>query len=349
LSQTISARSQVFSGAESREESTSFLKKRSKKLLFAVADFSPGSASRSKSFLVLFFKKEHSFFSIAAGLLLLCGPACAQIRQIIPLPPAKDSGYLAGDMLVMRTLIITDSETTLDAFSVPVPGPVDAATELRDVAVSVVRQGDQRRTTLELTYQIFLATEFVNQASLRGYTLKFHNRTEKFEAHVPEWFYHVSPLRAAGRTENILGALKGNQAVPPLPDQAVRNRFWASFAAMLGAALVLAGLRGWLPGLRSTPAPFARASARIARLPPQSDDALRELHRAFDDVFGQRMLADDIERFLKLHGAYASLREDIKRFFDRSAEVFFGPGKEMNGAFNVLSLARRLRRIERQW
>jgi hypothetical protein len=38
LSQTISARSQVFSGAESGEESTSFLKKRSKKLLFAVAD-----------------------------------------------------------------------------------------------------------------------------------------------------------------------------------------------------------------------------------------------------------------------------------------------------------------------
>jgi hypothetical protein len=92
---------------QAEQESTSFLKKRSKKLLFAVADFSPGSASRSKSFLVLFFKKEHSFFSIAAGLLLLCGPACAQIRQIIPLPPAKDSGYLAGDMLVMRTLIIT--------------------------------------------------------------------------------------------------------------------------------------------------------------------------------------------------------------------------------------------------
>jgi len=45
-----------------KKEGSSFLKKRSKKLLLAVADVCPARALRSKSFLVLFFKKEHSFY-----------------------------------------------------------------------------------------------------------------------------------------------------------------------------------------------------------------------------------------------------------------------------------------------
>ncbi len=40
------------------QEGSSFLKKRSKKLLIAVADLSPAPTSRHKSFLLLFFKKE---------------------------------------------------------------------------------------------------------------------------------------------------------------------------------------------------------------------------------------------------------------------------------------------------
>jgi len=41
-----------------KEESSSFLKKRTKKLWLAVADLSPAPTSRHKSFLLLFFKKE---------------------------------------------------------------------------------------------------------------------------------------------------------------------------------------------------------------------------------------------------------------------------------------------------
>jgi mono/diheme cytochrome c family protein len=57
-----------------REERTSFLKKRSKKLLVTVADLRSTRAQRSKSFLVLFFKKEHSYL---LTLLLLAGLAHA--------------------------------------------------------------------------------------------------------------------------------------------------------------------------------------------------------------------------------------------------------------------------------
>jgi hypothetical protein len=44
------------------------LKKRSKKLLFVWSRAGPtGAAPRSKSFLVLFFKKEHSSFNPSGG------------------------------------------------------------------------------------------------------------------------------------------------------------------------------------------------------------------------------------------------------------------------------------------
>jgi hypothetical protein len=42
------------------KEACSFLKKRTKKLLFAVADF-PAALAESKSFLLLFFKKDVLF------------------------------------------------------------------------------------------------------------------------------------------------------------------------------------------------------------------------------------------------------------------------------------------------
>jgi hypothetical protein len=45
----------------------SFLKKRTKKLLFAVADLSPAPALRHKSFLLLFFKKEGLDFPFMQG------------------------------------------------------------------------------------------------------------------------------------------------------------------------------------------------------------------------------------------------------------------------------------------
>jgi hypothetical protein len=41
-----------------KKEECSFLKKRTKKLLNAVADLSPAPTPRNKSFLLLFFKKE---------------------------------------------------------------------------------------------------------------------------------------------------------------------------------------------------------------------------------------------------------------------------------------------------
>ncbi len=61
---------------EGRQERTSFLKKRSKKLLFAVTDIATSVHEKYKSFLVLFFKKEHSCFFVVVALLLAIPRIC---------------------------------------------------------------------------------------------------------------------------------------------------------------------------------------------------------------------------------------------------------------------------------
>jgi hypothetical protein len=60
-----------------RQESASFLKKRSKKLLFSVAK----SALKSKSFLVLFFKKEHSCLLSVARVRFFISPVFVFLQK----------------------------------------------------------------------------------------------------------------------------------------------------------------------------------------------------------------------------------------------------------------------------
>jgi len=58
LSQTISARSQVFSGAESSEESTSFLKKEAKNLCWLARTYDQRLSKEAKVFWFFFSKKN---------------------------------------------------------------------------------------------------------------------------------------------------------------------------------------------------------------------------------------------------------------------------------------------------
>jgi cytochrome c-type biogenesis protein CcmH len=98
----------------SKEESTSFLKKRSKKLLFAVADFRSARAKKHKSFLVLFFKKEHSFLLF----LVFAGPALAvsDPREMLPDPAQEARAEAVGSQLrclVCQNESIEDSNANL--------------------------------------------------------------------------------------------------------------------------------------------------------------------------------------------------------------------------------------------
>jgi len=84
-----------------QEERTSFLKKRSKKLLLAVAHFPTSVRQSSKSFLVLFFKKEHSFLSFSG----MCFSACLVISPFAAAQiPGQNPDWPCAQRLV-QTLV----------------------------------------------------------------------------------------------------------------------------------------------------------------------------------------------------------------------------------------------------
>jgi mxaA protein len=75
------------------------------------------------------------------------------------------------------------------------------------------------------------------------------------------------------------------------------------------------------------------------------------LHRAFDEVAGQRLLAEDLDRFLAIHPDLDQQGGEITRFFASSRSVFFGDdlgaGIATLPPSELSSLAGRLASIER--
>lgn len=99
-----------------------------------------------------------------------------------------------------------------------------------------------------------------------------------------------------------------------------------------GAILVFLAWRLWgIPFLALGRGPFARALREVAKLARSRGDgarrdAIRRVHRAFDEAAGHALFATELAEFLRRHPRYAPARDDIERFFELSRREFFAGG-----------------------
>ncbi len=264
--------------------------------------------------------------------------------------PRRDFGYFVGDVIVTEAVVTTHEDIAVDRRTLPVPGPLNASIELRRVGLDERVSKGTRKTILRMEYQSFLAPEQVMQAELPAYDLRFGSTV----AHVPAWPFHVSPLRVAKRSVDDLADLRGNLAVPPVPETPDLAGLLTCAGLAAGSAAVFAGLQGWLPGLGRRSRPFATAARRIARLaPPETETALRALLHAFDATDGRHVFAEDLDAFVLRHTAFSDLRCQIAQFFDLSRRFFFaasdGATPSQQDFADIATLAKALRRAERRW
>jgi mxaA protein len=264
--------------------------------------------------------------------------------------PTRDFGYFVGDVIVTEAVVTTPGNVTIDRQSLPVPGPLNASIELRRLDISETLVKGFRKTILRLEYQSFFAPEQVMQAELPAYDI----RVASSVVHVPAWPFHVSPLRVAKRSVDDLADLRGDLAVPQIPQEQAFAGLLGSTALALASAAVFAGVQGWLPGLGRKTKPFAMAARRISRLtPPETERALRALLHAFDATDGRNVFAEDLDAFLQRHPSFGDLREKIVQFFDLSRRSFFArpqPEAEYPQDFAAIAaLAKALRQAERRW
>jgi mxaA protein len=170
----------------------------------------------------------------------------------------------------------------------------------------------------------------------------------------------MSPLRELFPEKGETGSaivLRPDIEPRPIKTGAVRTGLLASAATTLLALSLLAYHNAWGPFRRRPRRPFTEAARRI-RLAAGENGAgagyrkgLIALHRAFDETARQRLLAEDLDRFLASHPDFDRGSGEITRFFASSRSVFFAD--DLTAAIATLppselsSLAGRLASIER--
>ena len=286
---------------------------------------------------------------LALVLLLLLSPALQAQTPQVTLDAPRANGWWVGDVITLTAEVEVPRAFTLDPAALPRPRAVSYWLDLRELEISDRRQGDMRKVTLRFDYQIFYVALDPREQTIPPVTLRFVGPDGDLLARIPGFSMVVSPLRPilAPTTLSELAPLRPVRLVSPRP---------ARQGLVAGGALALAGVAGllWHLGLgpfHRADRPFTRAARDIARRMrrdgAQDTAAWLRLHRAFDAVFGRRMMAGDVDGFVAAHPAFAPAHGDIAPFFHASEARFFGRGAPDWTTARLGALAARLGRLER--
>ena len=293
---------------------------------------------------------------------LLSGPAGAQVRSVEVRTP-RPFGYFLGDLVRAEVDLVVEPGFRLQAASLPKPGALTYWLDLRDLDATASVYGGAQRVRLGLTYQTFYAALDARALEIPGFTVTFVSESDHgattVKAAVPAWSFNVSPLREVQppARDDPRDYMRPDGKVGPGDPRPLLLGAAGSATLALLAFAGLARDRTWWPFRARRGRPFAIAARRIralARRPdptPHYRDALLALHVGLDTAAGRRLLADDLDDFLRTHPAYAPEGPALARFFAASRRTFFGPGPEPDlGAFalaDLAALARHLAHAER--
>jgi mxaA protein len=246
----------------------------------------------------------------------------------------RSFGYFVGDTLERHATLLVDPDTTLQAASLPKPGPLSYWLDLRRVEVRESRaEGGKTLYRIALVYQNFYVPLDPRKLTIAEWPL----RLSQGSAVIPAFAFTASPIRElfpekSGETVDTF--LKPDAKAAPISVEWVQAWLWLNAIVALLALTLLAYHFAWWPFTARPDRPFARAARFIAGLSGEGAStaehraAMLALHRAFDSTAKRRLLADDVDGFLAQHPEFAAGRGDIARFFASSRQIFFGGGAE---------------------
>jgi mxaA protein len=278
---------------------------------------------------------------LIAPSLVKAAEGSVSVRMIEP----RNFGYQVGDVFRREAEIIAADPFKLEPASLPAPGRLTYWLDLKDVGLTEESVPGGRRYRLTLSYQTFYVALQPTRLVVPGATLKFSDGNESRAAEVPAWPFVMSAMREIAPEKPEEGPVGYMQfdALPTLLDTR-RDRIVFAVAAggFLLTLLLLAYHQAWWPFHARPARPFTHAARAIGhRADAKSDgDAYRasllDLHRAFDESAGRRVLAEDVPVFLAGHESFKPLGEDIARFFATSRRAFFG--NDISGAVQDMPL-----------
>ncbi len=255
--------------------------------------------------------------------------AASEARLEVTEPRAY--GHTLGDVLERRLVLELADPWRLADDALPKPGRTGAWLELRPPQVKSRPGIGRNRYEILLAYQVVNAPREIATLALPEVTLPLAGPRPAFES-VPDFPFTLAPLTP----EHILARapldeMQPDAAPPPIETRPVEARLLA-YATAAGAILLFLAWRLWgVPFLAAGRGPFAAAFREVGRLARSGSDAtrreaIRRVHRAFDQTAGRALFAAEVPAFLQAHPRYAPLRPEIERFFELSRREFFGGG-----------------------
>lgn len=292
---------------------------------------------------------------LAAWLLAGAGPAAALDLGATTEEP-RAFGHQVGDVVTRIVRIDVPAGLTLDAESLPAPGRLSAALDLRALSRSDERIAGGTRVRLELVFQVFAAPVAPRIVDLPTLKLRFEGGGRNQELRVDPWPLAVAPLGPeAASPRHGLGELRPDLPPPAADTRKLRAVAAAgvAVAALIGGwlALVYFGLPWW--GRRHRPFGLAwrelQAARRRGALGEEAAACAtitRRLHAALNASAGHVLFAEGVEAFVAAAPRYAPLQDELLRFFERSRSAFFAAAPAGDQRW-LLDLARALRDAER--
>lgn len=287
---------------------------------------------------------------LAATLPALAQEAAVRIRS------ARPFGYFVGDLIHARIEISAPPGATLSRASLPTPGALTGALDLRDVTLRETTKNGARLWRLDLTYQNFYVALDAREIEIPGLDLSLSTAAGAETVAVPAWSVGVSPLReiAPKQQERSEDYLRPDGSSSLADEATPRNLAIGAGAAALLALAFVARDRAWPPFQRRKARVFSALANdfsgwRIMAADGHFRAAIQSAHRALDTANGATLLSADLPGFLHKHPEFAPLRADFERFFAASKRHFFG-GETSGDDFGAEQLAqfvRALARLER--
>jgi hypothetical protein len=271
--------------------------------------------------------------------------------------PGRDVGFYVGDVLQRIIILQVPKPYKLLQTSLPLTGNqkkrqnLKQGIEVHSAQLEQSTEGDYNVYKLDLTYQVFTNNVVAKPAALPPEFVKFSGNGKIFMVRIPSWSFRISPLAVFGsvKVETDMSTYRG----PLLLDDSLhRYALWA-LLGVLGCSLLgllyIVGNSAWLPRMGG---PFARAMRDLRKL-PAGDAGLQQgitrMHHAFNANYGGSVFT--AEEFLAARPGFASIKDDIERFFLLSRQVFFdadaGPAIEGSPQTWLRQFGRRCRDCER--
>jgi len=240
-------------------------------------------------------------------------------------------GYVIGDTIKQTIELEAAKPFQLDTGKLPKTGRLGTWIALQEIKLATMPGLNSNRYRLNLTYQLINSPEAVKTLSLPKLSLQLVSGEKVVAQEVPEFTFSAGPLTPPHTPAAEGVYLMRPDHLPPLISPTMHRVWFFFFLSILLLALLYMGyLRFGLPW--GGPRPFAWAYLDLRRLAKRADSdeafrqALRRMHRAFDQTAGRPLFRGELDAFFAQRPRFAQMRANTEKFFKLSQNEFFGIG-----------------------